>query len=85
MSGMNKFVAQRIRAYFIEFSNNPRVVVSNPDSEHDYRIGRVTEINSDGTIKVSFESGPGSISASFDRCELEIIRTDVTIKLPKEN
>lgn len=81
---MSKFAKQRIRQYFIEFSNNPRVVVSNPDSEHDYRTGRVTEINPDATIKVSFESGPGSVSASFERCELEVIRDDVNIKLPKE-
>lgn len=80
---INGMTSKRIREYFVEFSNNPRVVVSNPDSEHDYRIGRVVEINSDGTIKVSFESGPGSTSASFERYELEKILQGVDIKLPR--
>lgn len=78
------FVGNRIRQYFIEFSNNPRVVVSNPDSKNDYRTGRVIEINADATIKVAFESGPGDVVASFERYELETIREGVDIKLPKE-
>lgn len=80
-----KLTAMRIRQYFIEFSNNPRVVVSNPDSPHDYRTGHVTEINADGSIKVVFSSGPGAVSASFERHELETIREGVDIKLPKDN
>lgn len=81
MTGMLKM---RIRQYFVEFCNAPRVVVSNPDSPHDYRKGRVIQINEDATIKVCFESGPGDILASFERYELEIIREDVDIKLPRE-
>jgi hypothetical protein len=73
---------KRIRAYFVEFSNTPRVVVMNPDSPNDYRIGRVTEINADATIKVTFESGPGDVTASFERHDLETIASGVNIKLP---
>lgn len=79
---MNKFTFERIRQFFVEFSHNARVVVCNPDSEHYFRIGRVTEINSDATIQVSFDSGPGSAVASFERFELESIGV-YTIKLPE--
>jgi hypothetical protein len=77
-----QFDWKRIRQYFVEFSNNPRVVVSNPDSKDDFRTGRVIEINADGTIKVAFEEGPGNAVASFERCELETILDGVKIKLP---
>lgn len=80
----SQFLMMRIRQYFIEFSNNPCVVVSNPDSRNDYRKGRVFEINADGTIKVAFESGPGDVVASFERHELESVRDTVDIKLPKK-
>lgn len=82
---MNELTKKRIREYFIEFSNYPRVVVSNPDSTNDYRKARVIQINSDATIKVCFESGPGDLIASFERYELEIISEGVDIKIPKEH
>lgn len=82
---MSDFVKMKIREYFIEFSNNPRVVVANPDSPDDYRTGRVIEIGANGTIKVSFERGPGNAVAWFMRDELRTIREGVDIKIPKED
>lgn len=74
--------SMRIRNYFVEFSHRPRVLVNAPDNKNDGRVGRVTEINEDATIRVCFESGPGDVVATLQRWELVSVG-ESAVKFPK--
>jgi hypothetical protein len=72
----------RVRKHLIDFINNPRVLVNSPGNPNDGRKGRVYEINrNDATIRVAFESGPGSLIAWFAAHELIRIREDSDVRV----
>lgn len=79
---------RRMRQLFIEFcTKGSRVLVNDPKSEHDGRIGRVQALGyateHEPLIDVRFESGPGDALGSLTRDQLVIIRDDVDIRMRK--